>query len=529
MIQLRPYQKSVVREVSQHYQAGVKSVLLQKPTGSGKTRTAAFIVEKYTSTGRQVLWVVHREELLLQAAMVYAEQGIPHRLICAASTERAVKVAEFKEFGKSFVDPTAVLIIASVQTIVRRLDKLPWLDPVQIVADESHLSLAKTWLDVIGHWPNARLLGLTATPCRLDNKPFARSQGGIYDEIVIGPRIADLIEMGNLAQYKVYAPPVHLKEGVKIGIKGGDFDTHDLEEELDSPFVYGDVLSHYKKLSHGKPAIAFCPTVASAKKFADYFVDGGYRAIALDGETDDMLRRDSLKKLAAGEIDVIFSVAILIEGTDIPYATTAIWLRRSKSLSMYLQGTGRVLRPHPMKEHAIIIDCVGIVAIHGLPCEDREWSLYNEEKSTKRKKPDDEEDVKVMTCGKCFSMFKPAPVCPACGEPHAVREKKETRVIDGELVEISPEAMDAMRRERRVLQGKAQTVGDLVAQGMSRGRAEKIVQARADKQAIVEQILVGIETHRAATGEGAYAWLGVTVGDIRKMKPKELKNLLAKM
>jgi DNA repair protein RadD len=509
---LRGYQRELVRQVSQAYQAGQRGVLMQSATGSGKTRTGTYIVEKYASTGRQVLWLVHREELLMQAAMVFAEAGVRHRLVCAASSERAIKAQQFREHGRSFVSTDGLVVIASIQTLVRRLDALPWLQPAQIVADECHLSLAATWRRVLDHWPSARLLGLTATPTRLDRQSFARADGGLYDVLVSGPAIADLVGWGNLAKFKVYAPPVHFAEGVKLRTKGGDYDTRDLEAEMNTPVIYGDVIGHYEALSKGKPAIAFCPTVATAERFAQAFRDAGYRAIALDGETDDGVRRRSLQKLGRGELDVVTSVSILTEGTDVPYATTALMLRRTQSLSLYLQAVGRVLRPHPDKEHAIILDFVGVVALHGMPDEPREWTLEGEGKRSKAAKADDEPPVVIATCPKCFTYHRPAPVCPNCGHQYEVKARREMEQVEGTLQEITDAQAEALRRQRMLMQGKAQTVADLHAQGISIGRAQKIIAAREEKSRLRAQVR---ERHPS-----------MPLRQLLEMKPKELRAAL---
>jgi superfamily II DNA or RNA helicase len=528
---LRPYQTAVVRETSSHYQQGILGVLLQMATGAGKTRTAAYIVEKYTSTGRQVLWLVHREELLMQAALVFAEQGIRHCLVCSTSSERAIKAQEFREFGRSYIEHGAKVVIASIQTIVRRLDMADWLQPSQIVADECHLSLAVSWRKVLGHWPRARLLGLTATPTRLDRQSFSRADGGLYDVMVQGPTVAELIDWGNLAQYDAYRPNVQLLEGVAdlSKIKGGDYDAHELEKELDAPRIYGDVVAHYREHSHGKPAIAFCPTVASAEKFAEAFRAAGYRAIALDGQTDDAVRRQSLLKLGTGEIDVVTSVSILVEGTDVPFATTAILLRKTQSLALYLQAVGRVLRPHPDKPKAIILDCVGVIGMHGLPHWDREWSLAPQDKKRKRAANDNLPEVPVTVCPMCHRYHEPAPVCPHCEHVYPVKARREMEQVDGSLVKVTAEDEEIMRRQRRIMQGQAKSVADLVAQGVSRGRAMKIVAAREAKQALVEAVMAGLDAERARTGRNCFDAFGVTLAQIRVMKPAELKSLRDRM
>lgn len=534
-ITLRPYQMRCVKEVSRLYKEGKKAVLLQKPTGAGKTRTAAFIVNVYAKSGRQVLWLVHREELLLQAAMTFAEYGIPHRLVCAASSERAIKAQQHKELGRSWVSNEAVVVVASIQTIVRRLDKLPWLDPAQLVADEAHLSLAVTWRKVLARWPEARLLGLTATPWRLDKQSFAREEGGLYDAIVLGPRPADLIEWGNLANYRLFAPPVQFQLVDKIGMKGGDYDTKDLEKEF-SNVVYGDVVSHYRKYSHGKPAIAFCPTVRVAEDTAQAFRDAGYRAISLDGNTDDIIRRTSLQQLGRGELDVVTSVSILVEGTDVPFATTAILLRRTQSLSLYLQAVGRVLRPHPDKPFAIILDCVGVSDIHGYPDDDREWSLSGESKA-KRRKDDGEEDITYRECTECYARVRPhVRVCPNCGTEFTGKERKGPKVIDAELVEAdrearrreqeaAREAAAAARRE----QGQARSAEQLLAQGKTPKQVAAILAAREEKAALHGEVRAAIREWHSKYKLPIKTVFGVYSQDVDFMKPKQLRELLQKV
>jgi superfamily II DNA or RNA helicase len=545
-IVLRPeYQLPMVREISQHYQAGAKGIVLRCPTGGGKTRTASFIVEKYTTTDRQVLWIVDQEELLDQAAMTWAEYGIEHQLVCSDKTRRAIVAHEFLEFGRSFVKTGAKAVIASVQTLVRRLDgelwkpdcALAWLNPFQIIADECDLSLAATWRRVIGYWPDARLLGLTATLIRMDRQSFARSEGGLYDVVVHGPTEAWLIDNGFLSPYDAYKPDVHLVEGVAdlTKLKGDDYDPQELEKELDAPRVYGDVVEHYRNYSHGKPAIAFCPTVRMAEKFAQAFRDGGYRAQSLDGMTEDGVRRNAVKALGRGDIDVLTGVGLLVKGVDIPYATTAIWLRKTKSLRIFMQGTGRVLRPHPDKEKAIILDCVGVIEEHGLPHWEREWTLSPPEKKARRQAANDNESGEegAKACPKCRRYHDPDhknkdgdKACPHCDHIYKKREVIEMEQVEAELKLIDQAEDERLRRQKRMLQGQAKSLDQLIAQGIGRVQAMKIVAAREKKDALLAAVLDNLEAAKKRSGLPTHQEFGVTLHDIRRMKPKDLKALL---
>lgn len=451
-MQLRDYQKAVVKGVSEAFQQGKQGVIMQMATGAGKTASAAYIVEKYSQTGRVVLWLVHREELLLQASMTFAKMGIQHQLIAADTTARKCKVVQFKHLGKVFLCQKSVVYIASVQTLIRRLPQYANLNPAQIIADECHLSLNKTFRTIIGAWPEARLLGLTATPTREDKQQFSRDQGGLYDDMICGPQPYTLIEAGMLCDYDLYIPPIRMKISQNIAMKGKDYDPNALDEDFkNSPDVYGDVIDHYRKLSHGKPAIGFCPTVERAREFTDRFCAAGYRAKLLEGGTDPAERYQTLEDLANGQVDVVMSVDILIEGTDVPLATTVLCLRKTKSLRIYLQSIGRVLRPHPLKEKAIILDFVGVSHIHGYPDDHREWSLNGEVKRrAKPKKEDDDGIARLITCPECFRAHEPAPACPKCGHEYTAKESREIVVVEGDLVKIERQAVIKKAEEDQI-------------------------------------------------------------------------------
>lgn len=446
---LRDYQKRVLREVSGNFQLN-RRVLLQMPTGSGKTKTAAYIVKKFASTGRTVLWLVHRDELLAQASRVFYDEELRHRLICSHTTARAIAA----KYNNSFLGDDAKIVISTSQTLIRRIGKIE-INPDLIIADEAHLSLNSANRKIIASFPNSKLLGLTATPERTDGQNFS----DIYDEIVLGPQIYSLIHSGSLARYKIFKPPVNFNP-VGVGIKGGDYDPKALEKELDSPVVFGDVLGHYRALCDGMPAIGFCPTVDVARRFASEFLAAGYRAMALDAETDGETRRDALAKLASGGIDVIFSVGILIEGTDVPLATVALWLRRTTSTAIWLQGNGRVLRPHPAKEFAYILDFVGNSSKHGMPCKHRDWALDGKKK-TKREMPSGDDDVSITTCTQCFAVYlSDEKECPRCGHIEEKKQRKDYKKKDGALEEVTSEELEAQRWARKKEERQCVTLAD---------------------------------------------------------------------
>lgn len=478
-MQLRDYQNPVVKAVSQAFIENQTKVIMQMPTGAGKTASAAYIVEKHAATARQVLWLVHREELLFQSSMTFASIGVRHRMICAAQSERKTKVAQFKEYGRSYITDTAHVVVCSVQTLIRRLDKTPWLAPSLIIADEAHLSLNSTFRAIIGSYPEARLIGLTATPCRSDNQGFHVDQGGLYETMVCGPQTYELMDLGQLASYEVFKPPIPL-ENIKKRTKGGDWDAKDLEAEFKSSVVFGSVVDHYRKFAHKLPAIGFCPTVSIAQKFTDKFVEAGYNFKMLDGNTLSSERWQMLKDLANGDIDGVMSVGILIEGTDIPLATVGLMLTRTKSLRVYLQSVGRLLRPHPKKERAIIMDFVGLLEQHGYPDDHRVWSLYEAPKRRRRPKSDEGEDDTmdgVQTCPECYRAHKPAEICPHCGHIYSSDPKKrEVLEVQGELIRVTREEKQRehelkaqAHKTRRIEESQCRSLEDWIALAKQRG------------------------------------------------------------
>ena len=204
-------------------------------------------------------------------------------------------------------------------------------------------------------------------------------------------------------------------------------------------------------------------------------------------------------------------------------------LRPTQSLSLYIQQVGRALRTFPGKTEAVILDHVGAVATHGLPDEEREWSLDGVKPRKRAAANDNEPDVNITTCPKCFTIHRPAPQCPTCGHVYPPKERRVDQQ-EGELVELGADELEAMRRQKRAMQGSAQTVEELMAtMGMSRPRAVKIIQAREAKQALIGQIMGRLEARRLATGQGPWQAFGVTLGDIRRMKPKELREFEARL
>jgi superfamily II DNA or RNA helicase len=417
-----------------------------------------YVTASAVAKGQRVLLLVHREELLNQTSAALTRFEVAHGKIHPRYTPAYYERAQ----------------VASVQTIVNRLDKVP--APDLIVVDEAHHANAGSWQKILAAFPKARVLGVTATPCRADG----RGLGEMFDAMVVGPSVADLIDMQFLVEPQVYAPSRPDLAGV--GMVAGDYNGRQLANVMEGSTITGDAVAYYRKLADGLPAVVFCASVKHAELVAEEFSAAGYRAVSVDGNTDDETRASYLAGLGTGEIQVVASCNLISEGTDIPAIAAAILLRPTKSLSLYLQQVGRALRPFGDKSHAVILDHAGNCFEHGLPDEDREWSL----EGYKKKKKAEEKKIGVKQCPKCYAMHKPIlKECPACKHKYEVRSR-ELKTVDGELTRLEGNT-DERRKNVRVAISEARTLDDLrrlqQEMGWSRGWAEIVYQKRQEAAA----------------------------------------------
>jgi superfamily II DNA or RNA helicase len=439
MITLRDYQLDLVDGVRRSYQSGKRSPLVVSPTGSGKTVLFAYIAQGAAAKGNGVVILVHRQELVDQTCRTLRDFGVDHGVIAAGRTP----------------DRSLAVQVASVQTYVRRLDSFK---PALIIADEAHHATAGSWRKVIGCHSQARVLGVTATPQRLDG----RGLKDVFDDLIRGPEVADLIEGGHLAPPVYFAPPI-VADLSHISIRGGDFAQEELAAEMDKPMITGDAVEHYLRICPGAPAVAFCCSIRHAQHVADQFNAAGRKAATIDGTMARENRREVVQALSDGRLDVLTSCNIINEGFDLPRVVAAILMRPTKSLGLHLQQIGRVLRPAPGKAKAIILDHVGNLSRHGFAEDVRDWTLEGRKK--KKRKAGDEEEIQQRQCGECYCCHPPAPACPECGFEYP-RKEREIEQAEGELVEVDPKEI---ARQKRNEQGSAQTLDDLIALGRARG------------------------------------------------------------
>ncbi|NBQ88871.1 MAG: DEAD/DEAH box helicase, partial [Betaproteobacteria bacterium] len=400
-MQLRSYQQRAIDDLRQAYRSSARAPLLCLPTGGGKTIIFTAIANSAAARGRRVLILVHRRELLRQASAKLTAADLDHGLIAAG------------------IEPSeAPVQVASVQTIARRLSRIDW-HPDLIIIDEAHHATAGQWERTLQHWPAAYRLGVTATPCRLDGRGLRSA----FDHLVLGPSMADLITAGYLTSARIYAPP-QVADLSGIRTRAGDYANDQAAAAMDRPTVTGDAIAHYQRLATGQQAIAFCCNIAHAESVCAAFLAAGIRAVLLLGTTTD--RDQVVADFGAGLVQILVTVDVVSEGFDVPAASVAILLRPTKSLGLYLQQVGRVLRPAPGKQAAVILDHVGNVHRHGFPDDHRDWSLDDRLRSGRG---GGQAAPSVRTCPSCFAAFKPAPLCPVCGAACAP-PPKQLREVD---------------------------------------------------------------------------------------------------
>jgi len=357
MSELRDYQQRVISEIYATWRLGKRAILLAMPTGSGKTRTFSELAKHFDDRNQRVLLLVHREELLWQARKTL-EQTLrsPIGIIKADQPMHLEHPVQ----------------CASVQTLVKRLEKQEVdLGAITLVIiDEAHLSLAPSYLTILRHFPEALILGVTATPSRLDGRGFDR----LYEALVVGPSVSELIWRGFLADYDVLAPESFLPTEQGIRIAGGDFNSADLAERIDRRYVAGCAVDAYLRHAHQKRCVVFAINLDHSKAIAERYRTAGIAAEHIDGETATKERKAILERFRAGQTLVLCNVNLFTEGFDVPEIEVIQLCRPTKSVALHLQMLGRGLRPKGGRK-ALILDLAGNCLRLGGAKAERNWTL----------------------------------------------------------------------------------------------------------------------------------------------------------
>ncbi len=447
-ITLYPDQEVAIQELRELLAAGERRILLQAPTGWGKGTLATYMIQGALLNDRRVLFLVNRRELVKDLSRRLDKLALDHGIIMSNHPRRK---------------PWLSVHIASIDTL-RNMRVKPKADLV--FADEAHFSVSDSWVKILEDYPDAALIGMTATPIRLDG----RGLGHVFTKMVTGPPMKELVQLGRLVRARVFAPSN--PDLSNIDKTGGDFNQKQLSIAMNKPKLVGDMVEHWKRLGRGRPSVAFCVDIGHSVAVAEKFHEAGVRALHVDASTPDDQRDKAWADLVSGEIEIITSVGIISYGWDVPPVSCAILARPTHSLSLYLQQVGRVLRTAPGKADAIVLDHAGNTIRHGLPDDDREWSLTGK---VKTKADEKERVVSVIVCPECwFTYPSTKSECPSCG---AARPKTaaDIEMIEGELKEV--EATEKAKCVRCKWQGEIKAGLDISRVACPQCRYETVVHA----------------------------------------------------
>lgn len=455
MITLYPDQQQFVADLRAAFQK-YTSVLGVAATGFGKTITSAYIASSAAAKGNTVWFTVHRRNLMDQTSKSFYDCGIKHG-----------QVASGRRQSRELVQ------IASVQTLVRRLNDSNLKAPDLLVVDEAHLAASATQRTVID-WCRARgsrVLGNSGSPHRLDGKPL----GDLFEVMVEGPPIEWLIQNNRLSDYELYCPE-NIPDVSKIRT------TAQADVLMSRSIIIGDAIAEWIRHAAGKRTLVYCVSIKHSKLVRDAFVAAGIPAAHFDGCTKDAERKKIVNDLADGKIKVLTNCELATTGFDLSSQVgrevpieCIVLLRPTQSLALYLQMVGRGLRRKPYP--AIILDHAGCSIGkrgHGLPCESRDWSLYAD-----APKPVDtfkrDPTTQIRQCGKCFRVLKVGASCPNADPdcPLVNAAGKVPEIVDGNLTKIDLAAerqqKEAERRRKKLEQSQCRTLEDLIALGERRG------------------------------------------------------------
>jgi len=362
---LRDYQREMLERLHDAWEEQ-QSVMVQMPAGTGKTHLMAAVIRENMAHG--VLIVAHRVELIGQISQTLESFGIEHGIVDRTTLDLDRKTKEHK------------VVVASIQTLARRMATANYANdknfrPQLVIIDEAHHAVAKTYRLLWEMWPEAKFLGLTATPCRLNGTGFT----DLFDTLLESYSIQEFIDRGWLSdfEYVSVTPENWMVEriaGLKKRGADGDYQMKEMATVMDSQESIAHLYQSYLKFTRGKKGIVYAISREHAQHISDYYVNHGVKCCWIEAMTPAEERQRLVDAYRQGEIDVIVNVDIFSEGFDCPEVEFIQLARPTLSLTKYLQQVGRGMRPVPFKDYVTILDQVGLYQTFGLPTEERDWN-----------------------------------------------------------------------------------------------------------------------------------------------------------
>lgn len=490
MIQLRPFQEEILHGVEtalyelQHEppQETPPNVLAVAATGAGKTVIMSTGIERVDAP--QVA-IAHREELVGQISSALSSWGIYHGIIGSEATVRNIRKNCLEDFGINYINQQSHIRVAGVDTLVRMNPDDRWFRSVRRRHDDEahHMLWGNKWGRGALMFPYAQGIGYTATPTRADGAALGRQWGGVYDRMVQGPSMRQLINSGYLTDYRLICPPVEDLDLNAVATSGttGDYVYSQVRKAVNqSQKIVGNAVESYLAYAAGMLGVTFAVDIEAATKIAREFRDRGVPAEVVTGKTPPDLRRNLLARFARREILMLVNVDLFGEGFDLPAIEVVIMARPTKSFALYAQQFGRGLRlmiskilaaawgtftdaqrlahiaesPKPV---AIIIDLVENWKVHRMPDHvGRVFSLEPRASVSRRAVEDDMVPLRrcanpeiVPALGRlCLSPYeRHLKSCPTCGFVPLPAERSGPEHVDGDVFELSPEVLAMLRGE----------------------------------------------------------------------------------
>lgn len=442
-VQLRPYQLEAIEKAREIIASGLQRVGLAAPCAAGKTVTFSALAESAHALGNRTLVVAHRRELIAQGYRKLIEAGLCHDQVGVVLAGVGAAPKRGEQWGETDNDawlharrrPSAPVQIGSIQTIRARGYAVMSPGPGLIIVDEAHLSACPSYETLFKTYPDANVLGFSATWCRADNKRLP------FQELVTIAYPSELLAMGFLVPNVIYSVgkgSLPSLAGVKV--KGGDYDQRELAAACNQGQLIGDAIEHWKEMAKGRRTIGFCVDVKHAEDTRDRFLAEGIPAATVHAKTPVVERDEIVKKLRRAELLVVTSVGVFTEGTDIPEVECILHMRPTKSLSLWIQSAGRGARTCAAigKKDCIILDHSGNSRPEeegglGRPDIDRDWCLDVAKK--RRRSAKQEDTAKLCPNPDCLQPLELGlTVCPFCGTELPTLERQAPEELDGKLV-----------------------------------------------------------------------------------------------
>ncbi|MNZ37825.1 ATP-dependent RNA helicase SrmB [compost metagenome] len=549
-VHLRYYQSEVKAQVLQHWAEGTDRVLAVMPTGGGKTVLFTDIVRGHLGAS---VAIAHRQELVAQISLTLNNFGVRHRLVCPPDVRKLIIQRHLREHGVTFHDPNAPAAVAGVDTlagIIKKPEYATWRQSVTLVVnDEAHHVLKDNkWGKAWSVFPNAKYgLGVTATPERPDGQGLGEHASGIYEAMVVGPGMRELIDDGYLCPYQVWTVPFQVDySAVQVGSSGEYVHARLVAAEDTDKKLVGKIVETYCARIPGKRAICFVSSVKKAEEVAEQFRQAGVPALAVDGKSHSSVREKACADLAAGKLLVLVNCDLIGEGVDVPAVEAVIMGTRTASFIRFTQWWGRMLRlaltaeeragydeldsagrrariAGSAKPFGVVIDHGGNLIEHNGPPDMRmlPWSLDDRER--RGSGPSDAMPYRVcpnpgmellqmdwtevraagmsdadllgaglatqrdLPCAIPYSRVHPA--CPACGYLPERQVRRSPEEVDGEMQLLDAETLQALAQAaNKARQSPEEYRDQLHAQRLPAAHAARNVKLHKEKLAVHEDL-----------------------------------------